>query len=83
MRICKCGCGKSIEHKHKNAKFYNKRHKDKYWNWKNPRGKFAHLKGLDYDVRKTVVDSFDNPLYERDEHEEFVHSFSSEALGQD
>ena len=30
-RVCKCGCEKSIEHKHPNAKFYNKRHKDKYW----------------------------------------------------
>ena len=42
-RTCKCGCGHSIEHKHPNAKFLNKRHKDKYWNWVNPRGKFAHL----------------------------------------
>lgn len=43
MRKCKCGCGTSIAHKHINAKFLNKKHKDKYWNRANPRGKFAHL----------------------------------------
>ena len=42
-RTCKCGCGKSIDHKHPNAKFYNQKHKDKFHNWNNPRGKFAHL----------------------------------------
>lgn len=42
-RTCKCGCGTSIEHKHPNAKFINLKHKDRYHNWTNPRGKFAHL----------------------------------------
>ena len=42
-RVCSCGCGKSIKHKHVNAKFYNQKHKDNYHNRTNPRGKFAHL----------------------------------------
>ena len=42
-RTCKCGCGYGIDHKHKNAKFLNQKHKDRYHNWNNPRGKFAHL----------------------------------------
>lgn len=44
LRRCKCGCGASIEHKHSNARFVNHKHKDRYWNMENPRGKFAHLK---------------------------------------
>lgn len=47
-RLCKCGCGKDISHKHVNAKFLNKRHKDTYWNKVNPRGKFAHLNPENY-----------------------------------
>ena len=39
---CKCGCGQIVEG-HPNKKFINKKHKDKYWNRVNPRGKFAHL----------------------------------------
>lgn len=31
-RICKCGCEKSIEHKHPNAKFLNQKHKDRFHN---------------------------------------------------
>jgi len=42
-RKCACGCGKSISHKHPNAKFFNQKHKDTFHNWNNPRGKFAHL----------------------------------------
>jgi hypothetical protein len=49
IRICKCGCGASIEHKHPNARFLNKKHKDKFHNWNNPRGKFAHLADIDTD----------------------------------
>jgi len=37
-RYCKCGCGLNISRKHINAKFFNKRHKDDYWNQVNPRG---------------------------------------------
>ena len=37
-RVCKCGCGASINHKHPNAKFLNKVHKDNYWNAVNTRG---------------------------------------------
>ncbi len=46
MRKCKCGCGQSINHKHPNALFVSQRHKDKFWNQVNPRGKFAHLKAI-------------------------------------
>lgn len=38
MRTCKCGCGKSIEHKHTNAKFLSLKHKDRFHNTHNPRG---------------------------------------------
>lgn len=41
-RKCKY-CGKSIAHKHPNAKFCNTKHKDKYHNKHNPRGIYAHL----------------------------------------
>jgi hypothetical protein len=37
QRQCKCGCGKVITG-HPNKKFFNKKHKDKYWNRVNPRG---------------------------------------------
>lgn len=49
-RTCKCGCGASISHKHQNAKFLNQKHKDRYWNEVNPRGKFVHL-GMEDDYR--------------------------------
>lgn len=48
-RKCFCGCGSSIEHKHKNAKFLNQSHKDRYHNTTNPRGKFSHLKLINSD----------------------------------
>jgi len=38
QKNCKCGCGTDISHKHLNAKFCNKRHKDDFWNRVNPRG---------------------------------------------
>jgi len=66
MRKCKL-CSKSIEHKHVNAKFCNKKCKDNFHNITNPRGYFAHLaNGADVDYK----------FYEDD------HIFSSEALGQ-
>jgi hypothetical protein len=43
-RFCKCGCGSSIQHKHSNALFLNKKHKDFYWNMVNPRGIYSYLK---------------------------------------
>lgn len=46
MRKCRCGCGNSIEHKHPNAKFLNKKHKDRYHNLNNPRGYFSHCDDL-------------------------------------
>ena len=48
-KLCKCGCGSSIKKKHPNAKFLNKRHKDKYWNKVNPRGIYAHLNSNNQD----------------------------------
>jgi len=42
-KICKCGCGAALNKKHPNANFLNQRHKDKFWNTVNPRGKFAPL----------------------------------------
>ena len=68
MRKCKCGCGKSIEHKHPNAKFYNQKHKDKYWNYVNPRGIFEYLKDID-DIDEIV--------------ERETHPFDTDALGQE
>ena len=68
-RKCKCGCGASIEHKHPNAKFLSLKHKDKYHNWTNPRGKFAHL-------------NMDN-MTDEEYYHATIHPFSSEALGQD
>jgi hypothetical protein len=63
MKTCKCGCGASISHKHPNAQFLNQRHKDKYWNKTNPRGKFAHL----------------NPLRPEYDAEAFRHPFDIEG----
>ena len=42
QRRCKCGCGQVVTG-HPNKKFLNKKHKDRYWNERNPRGYFAHL----------------------------------------
>jgi hypothetical protein len=43
MKRCKCGCGAVIKG-HPNKKFFNQKHKDRFWNRENPRGKFAYLK---------------------------------------
>lgn len=72
MRLCKCGCGKSIEHKHKNAKFYNNRHKDKYWNRVNPRGIGVLRTSEGYKIADgTAVDEWDEPVYDVDDYEDF------------
>lgn len=42
IKHCKCGCGKVVKG-HRNKLFFNKHHKDRYWNKVNPRGIFAHL----------------------------------------
>lgn len=34
---CKCGCGKDISNKHPNARFYNAKHKDRFYNLKSDR----------------------------------------------
>lgn len=67
-KLCKCGCGCDISNKHANAKFKNNKHKDKYWNMINPRGKFRHLNSRAHDIINYMCDD---------------HPFSSEALGQE
>jgi len=86
MRTCKCGCGKSIEHKHVNAKFLNSRHKDKFWNKTKPRGYglFPKFTSEGYKIKNgTAFDEWDEPVYDIDEYDLNVHPFSSEALGQE
>ena len=68
-RKCACGCGADISNKHSNARFLNHKHKDKFHNLNNPRGKFAHLN----------VKYMSNDEY----YYSTTHPFSSEALGQD
>ena len=55
-------CNRSLKGAHPNKKFCSKRHKDKYWNTVNPRGKFSHLHP---DNRKVddVVDDVDGDAY--------------------
>jgi len=57
------GCGKEAK-----RKFCCTRHKYRYHNLKNPRGKFAHL---------NTRDMSDEEFYDAT-----LHPFSSEALGQ-
>lgn len=72
MRKCKCGCGASIEQKHPNAKFLNQRHKDKFHNLNNPKGKYAHL---------SDIQDHEDDIYS--EYDKSLHPFSPEGLGQD
>lgn len=65
---CKCGCGAIITG-HPNKKFLNQKHKDRYWNRKNPRGYYAHLNS----DKMTDEEYYNNTL----------HPCDSEALGQD
>lgn len=53
---CK-GCGRSFKG-HPNKKFHSKKCKDTYWNWKNPRGKFARLSDPAY-VRQMEIDELE------------------------
>jgi len=69
MRTCKCGCNKSIEHKHSNARFYNSKHKDKYWN-----------NQANIDLCSIVLTEEYIPY---DEYEEMTHPFAGVSLGQD
>lgn len=41
---CDCGCNKTLPKGKR--RFFNNRHKDRYHNIVNPRGKFAHLAGV-------------------------------------
>jgi len=56
------GCNKKAR-----IRFCSNKHKDRYHNIHNPRGKFAHL----------------NPLNEEYDPELDAHPFSGEGLGQD
>ncbi len=56
------GCNKPAR-----IRFCSNKHKDRYHNIHNPRGKFAHL----------------NPMSEEYEDPELHHPFSPEGLGQD
>lgn len=68
VKRCKCGCGIIIQG-HPNKKFFNQRHKDKYWNRKNPRGFFAPR-----DTDNMTDEEYFNTT---------EHPFCSESLGQD
>jgi len=62
-KICELdGCNKPAR-----IRFCSNKHKDRYHNINNPRGKFAHL----------------NPLNEEYDLESDTHPFSGEGLGQD
>ena len=85
-RYCKCGCGRSIDHRHTNAKFLNTRHRTKYWNIINPSGIVLRTKRTmeDYKViNGTAYDEFEDLVYDVDEDEMFEHPFSGDAIGQD
>ena len=72
-RLCKCGCGKSISHKHPNARFFSQKHKDRYWNEVNPRGMYAHLRAMT---------GLERPSRDQDIEDEF-HPMDSYSLGQE
>jgi len=59
-------CGKKTNR----PKFCCNKHKDKYHNEHNPRGKFTHLKGKDDDY-------FDKPVWAQEDD----HSFEEECMG--
>lgn len=56
-RDCKCGCGRSIKHKHVNAKFFNQKHKDKYWNEENPRSGYYKSEQREHNEVMDMVES--------------------------
>jgi hypothetical protein len=66
-RLCKCGCGQQIVG-HRNKKFINKKHKDKFWNRVNPRGYYANL----------VIKNADDEYYN-----DSLLAIDPDALGQD
>lgn len=64
------GCNKKAR-----IKFCSNKHKDRYHNIHNPRGKFAHLRGMPFPGEDRELDM--NDIHEME------HPFSGEALGQD
>ena len=71
---CKCGCGQVITG-HPNKKFFNKRHKDTYWNRVNPRGHGTHIR--DENV------SIESVGHKIDSIEDGMHPLDSYSLGQE
>ena len=65
-------CGKKMPNAHPNKKFCCSKHRYKFHNWTNPRGKFAHLHPNN---RNYVDDLFDI--------ENTMHPHDSYSLGQD
>ena len=65
------GCNKEAR-----RKFCSNKHKDRFHNITNPRGKFAHLRDVPF---HSGVE--DDDLADFDEHYD-PHPFSSEGLGQ-
>ena len=72
VKKCKCGCGKIVKG-HPNKKFFNKRHKDRYWNRVNPRG-FGLIEPRCGSKRFSI---------EPEDIEDSMHPFDSYSLGQD
>jgi len=59
-------CGNSIDHKHPNARFCNKKHKDRFHNINNARGYEKPLRQDELSI---------------DEYNDSVHPFDPEAFG--
>ena len=76
MAICMLpGCNKKAR-----RKFCSNKHKDRYHNITNPRGKFAHLKNTTskrYYVKREEINMFNNKF-----DDGWDHPCSGEALGQ-
>jgi hypothetical protein len=72
-RLCKCGCGQEVKG-HPNKRFFNKKHKDKYWNTVNPRGF-----GLHSVFAESTRDRFS---IEPEDIEDSMHPLDPYSLGQ-
>jgi hypothetical protein len=72
------GCKKKAR-----VKFCSNKCKDRYHNWNNPRGKFAHLHPSNQ-VYKTKGQLQDEEYEDNEKYyDAMTHPFSTEALGQD
>lgn len=76
MKICKLyDCNQTMPNAHPNKKFCCKKHKDRYHNIRNPRGRYAHLHP---DIVKV-----DKHGYEIDPIEDSMHPQDPYSLGQE